>query len=62
MVLAVLLALAFGIVQFGVGLWQFNTMELAVEQAGRYVTFNNAGCGTSCAESQAQTLTISFFH
>jgi Flp pilus assembly protein TadG len=53
--LAVLLALIFGVIQFGIALWQFNTMELAVEQAGRYVMINNASCGTSCAESQMET-------
>jgi hypothetical protein len=36
-------------------------MELAVEQAGRYVPINNAGCGISCAEPQTKTLAISFF-
>jgi Flp pilus assembly protein TadG len=54
-----------GIFEFGMALWQWNTMSLAVEQTGRYVMVNNAyssnppGCtGTlaSCAESQMQAV------
>jgi hypothetical protein len=37
-------------------LWQWNTMALAVEQAGRYVMVNNASCDTSCAQSQMQAI------
>jgi Flp pilus assembly protein TadG len=55
-VLSLLLALIFGIVEFGFGFLQWNTMLLAVEQAGRYVMINNATCGTSCAVTQMQAV------
>ena len=45
-----------GIVEFGMALWQWNTMLLAVEQAGRYVMVNNASCDTSCAQIQMQSI------
>jgi Flp pilus assembly protein TadG len=45
-----------GIVEFGIALWQWNTMLLAVEQAGRYVMVNNASCDTSCAQTQMQAV------
>jgi Flp pilus assembly protein TadG len=45
-----------GIVEFGSALWQWNTMLLAVEQAGRYVMVNNASCDTSCAQNQMQAI------
>ena len=41
-ILSVLLTLVFGIIEFGMALWQLNTMELAVLQAGRYAMINNA--------------------
>jgi Flp pilus assembly protein TadG len=44
-----------GIVEFGIALWQWNTMLLAVEQTGRYVMVNN-GCDTSCAQIQMQAI------
>ena len=45
-----------GIVEFGMALWQWNTMLLAVEQTGRYVMVNNASCDTSCAQIQMQSI------
>lgn len=56
-----LLLLLLGIIEFGTALWQWNTMELAVEQAGRYVMINNANptCNVnipSCAETQMQAI------
>jgi len=50
-----------GIVEFGTALWQWNTMLLAVEQAGRYVMVNNSSnnnssCDVSCAETQMQAV------
>ena len=45
-----------GIVEFGIALWQWNTMLLAVEQTGRYVMVNNASCDTSCAQVQMQAI------
>jgi hypothetical protein len=41
-VLALLFTLIFGILEFGMALWQWNTMELAVLEAGRYAMINNA--------------------
>jgi Flp pilus assembly protein TadG len=40
-ILSVLLAMIFGVLEFGTTLFQWNTMLLAVEQAGRYVMINN---------------------
>jgi Flp pilus assembly protein TadG len=45
-----------GIVEFGTAFWQWNTLLLAVEQAGRYVMVNNANCDVSCAETQMQAV------
>jgi Flp pilus assembly protein TadG len=56
LVLPVLFLFAFGIIEFGMALWQWNTMLLAVEQAGRYVMVNNATCGVSCAQTQMQAV------
>ena len=53
LVISVLMTLLFGIIGFGYAFWQWNTMMLAVEQAGRYVMINNT-CNTSCAVSQMQ--------
>src|SRR5439155_26009779 len=54
--LSVMLTLIFGVIGFGFALWQWSTMMLAVEEAGRHVMINNATCGTSCAVSQMQTV------
>jgi Flp pilus assembly protein TadG len=63
LIISVLIFLIFGIIEFGMALWAWNTMVLAVEDAGRYVMINNAfptnppGCvGTleSCAVNQMQ--------
>ena len=40
------LALVFGILEFGMALWQANTMALAVEEAGRHVMVNNGPLAT----------------
>jgi Flp pilus assembly protein TadG len=42
LVLPVLFLFIFGIIEFGRALWQWNTMLLAVEQAGRWAMINNA--------------------
>jgi Flp pilus assembly protein TadG len=55
-VLPLLFLFVLGIVQFGNALWQWNTMLLAVEQAGRYVMVNNSTCNTACAETQMQAV------
>jgi hypothetical protein len=62
---ALLFSLIFGIADFGMALWQWNTMERAVLEAGRYAMVYNAyptnppGCtGTlvSCSETQMQSV------
>ena len=55
------LALVFGIIEFGMALWQANTMALAVEEAGRYVMVNNNACNTAnCAETQMKNTLSSY--
>jgi Flp pilus assembly protein TadG len=59
LVLPVLFLLILGIVEFGMALWQWNTMLLAVEQAGRYAMVHSndpTPCDTTCAESQMQAV------
>jgi Flp pilus assembly protein TadG len=59
--ISLLLALVFGILEFGMVLWQSNTMVLAVEEAGRYVMVNNTSCNTaSCAETQMMNTLSSY--
>jgi Flp pilus assembly protein TadG len=55
------LALVLGVIEFGMALWQSNTMALAVEEAGRYVMVNNTSCNTaSCAETQMKNTLSSY--
>jgi Flp pilus assembly protein TadG len=54
LIISVLVFLIFGIIEFGMTLWNWNTMVLAVGDAGRYVMINNA-CDTTCAVGQMQT-------
>ena len=55
------LALVLGILEFGMALWQANTMALAVEEAGRYIMVNNTSCTTaSCAETQMMNTLSSY--
>jgi Flp pilus assembly protein TadG len=56
LVLPLLFLAILGIVEFGMALWQWNTMLLAVEQAGRYVMVNNSTCDAACAETQMQAV------
>jgi Flp pilus assembly protein TadG len=61
--LSLALALIFGVIQFGLTVWQLNTMQLAVEQAGRTMMINsvNGGCITpACAEAQMETVLSSY--
>jgi Flp pilus assembly protein TadG len=54
LILSTLLLLIFGAIEFGRGFWTYNTMLLAVEEAGRYAMVNNQGPPTSCgAQTQA---------
>jgi Flp pilus assembly protein TadG len=63
--LFLLLSLILGIIEFGTALYSYNTMQLAVEQAGRYAMLQATipptnvppPCGTvACAEAKMQTI------
>jgi Flp pilus assembly protein TadG len=57
LIISVLVFLIFGIIEFGMTLWNWNTMVLAVEDAGRYVMAKYASggaCDPSCAVGQMQ--------
>lgn len=64
-VLPVLLLLMVAIMKFGTAFWQWHTMLLAVEQAGRYVMVNSNSCTSSnsycqsIAETQMQSVLTS---
>jgi len=59
--ISLLLALLFGIIEFGMALWQSNTGALAIEEAGRYIMVNNTTCNTaSCAETQMKNTLASY--
>jgi len=54
---SIFFALVFGILEFGMTLWQLNTMELAVLQAGRWAMINNANSNlVSNTEAQMQSV------
>jgi Flp pilus assembly protein TadG len=44
--LSVLIALALGIIEFGIAFYNLNTMQLVIEEAGRYAMVNDAGATT----------------
>jgi Flp pilus assembly protein TadG len=52
--IGVLIFLIFGVIEFGMAMGSWNTMVLAVEDAGRYVMVHNTSCNTSCAVAQMQ--------
>ena len=55
LIIAVLLLLIFGSVELGRALWTYNTMLLAVEEAGRYaMTYNHGRSELCAAQRQAQ--------
>ncbi|HEV2098887.1 MAG TPA: TadE/TadG family type IV pilus assembly protein, partial [Stellaceae bacterium] len=56
-VIAVLMTLIFGIIEFGMALWQLNTMELAVQQAGRWALINNTDASL-VTDTEAQMIAI----
>jgi hypothetical protein len=49
LIISVLLLLVFGSVEFGRAFWTYNTMLLAVEEAGRYAMTHNHGPPGACA-------------
>jgi TadE-like protein len=54
-VLPLFFTLTFGIVEFGMALWQWNTMQLAVLDAGRFAMVNNGMITPVIAEHKMQT-------
>ena len=58
--ISVLLLLIVGSVEFGRAFWTYNTMLLAVEEAGRYAMVHNqrppSGCSAQSQASQCPTL------
>jgi hypothetical protein len=52
---SLLFTLIFGIIEFGMTLWQWNTMQLVVLQEGRNAMINNA-LTPATAESDMQTM------
>ena len=57
LILPVLFLFVLGIVEFGMALWKWNTMLLAVEQAGRWAMINNADTNLiTDVESQMQAV------
>ena len=56
-VFAILFTLVFGIVEFGMTLWYWNTMELAVLEGGRFAMVNNGILNPAvAAEHKMQTV------
>jgi len=53
--IAILIAIVFGVIAFGRAVWQWNTVMLAVQEAGRYVMIHKP-CSDSCAEGQMQNV------
>jgi Flp pilus assembly protein TadG len=53
-VFSLFFTLIFGIVEFGMALWQWNTMQLAVLEAGRYAMVNNGNITPAIAEHNMQ--------
>jgi Flp pilus assembly protein TadG len=54
LIIAVLFLLVFGSVEFGRAFWTYNTMLLAVEEAGRYaMTHSHRPAETCAAQNQA---------
>ena len=64
--ISIALALVLGIIEFGMALWQWNTMTLAVEEAGRCVmvpSSNACSCNTataSCAQTNMKNTLSSY--
>ena len=55
------LALVFGIFEYGMALWQANTMVLAVEEAGRCVMVNSSLCGTANGAENQMKVSLSAY-
>ena len=61
--ISTLMLMILGIVQFSLVFWQWNTMLLAVSQAGRFVMLSyaptNTVCDAACAKTKMQTVLTS---
>jgi Flp pilus assembly protein TadG len=58
-IMSVLLLLIVGSVEFGRAFWTYNTMLLAVEEAGRYAMLHHAAPSSSCSpQTQASQCPI----
>jgi Flp pilus assembly protein TadG len=55
-VFSLLFTLVFGIIEFGMALWQLNTMQLAVLQEGRYAMVNNGTITPATAQNDMQNM------
>src|SRR5437868_14748052 len=55
-VFSLLFTLVFGIVEFGMALWQLNTMQLVVLQEGRYAMVNNGTITQAIAHNDMQNM------
>jgi Flp pilus assembly protein TadG len=53
---SLLFTLVFGIIEFGMALWQWNTMELVVLQEGRNAMVNNSTITTTTANNDMQNM------
>jgi Flp pilus assembly protein TadG len=60
---SVLVALIFGIIEFGIAFYNLNTMELVIEEVGRYAIVNDAGataCPSASVVTQANQILTSY--
>ena len=55
-IFSLLFTLVFGIVEFGMALWQLNTMQLVVLQEGRYAMVNNGTITQAIAQNDMQNM------
>jgi Flp pilus assembly protein TadG len=55
-VFSLLFTLVFGIIEFGMALWQLNTMQLVVLQEGRHAMVNNGTITAVTAQNDMQNM------
>lgn len=51
--LSVLAAVIFGIIELGIAFYNLNTMQLVIEEAGRYAMVNHDAGSTACSSAKA---------
>ena len=54
LILSALLLLLFGIIEFGIAYWQWNTLTFAVEHAGRYMMVSDHTCTSATCATDAE--------